>query len=400
MKRFFVFSFVFLATFGVALSDVHAATATPKLEVSGWVPYWRKATGTADVSPNLKLLKEVNPFGYTVKTDGTLFDAAKMDEEPWLSLRAQAKAEKVRFIPTVMWSNGAAIHKILSNTKTRIQLEDDITALVKEKGFDGIEIDFEGKYAETKDYFSTFLKGLYQRMGNKWVMCDIEARTPLTSRYESTPPAEAYMYANDFVAINKYCDRVKIMAYDQGAIDLKLNADANNSPYVPVADPQWVYKVINLAAETISKKKLMLGVATYGYEYKVTPLSEQGYRYDLQWAFNPGYATQIMSQYQSNVTRNRAGELSFTYIPGVLPPGASLDIETQTNLGNLPTTTYSDGSSAVTSNLATFNILWWSDARAIQDKINIAKITGIRGVSIFKLDGGEDPALWDTLRKI
>jgi hypothetical protein len=79
----------------------HAATtvATPALEISGWIPYWRKATGTADVLPNIKVLKEVNPFGYTVTTDGKLYDAAKMDEEPWLTLRRSAKENTVRFIP-------------------------------------------------------------------------------------------------------------------------------------------------------------------------------------------------------------------------------------------------------------------------------------------------------------
>src|SRR3989338_10686547 len=122
-----------------------------------------------------------------------------------------------------MWSNAEAMHRILSKQKTRIALEDEITALVKEKGFDGIDIDFEGKRAEDKTYFSTFLKGLYQRMGKKWVMCTIESRTPIADRYYGeTPPKDAGMYANDFVQINKYCDRVRFMTYDQQTIDLRL----------------------------------------------------------------------------------------------------------------------------------------------------------------------------------
>lgn len=388
---------------GVGVSSAEAAVVKkPSLEVSGWLPYWRKATSTADALAHLDAFTEINPFGYTVKQDGTLYDAMKIDEEPWKSLIAEARKKKIRVIPTIMWSNGDAIHAVLSNTKSRIALEDRIAALVKEKGFDGIDIDFEGKKAETKDYFSTFLKGLYQRMGNKWVMCDIEARTPISSRYGSTPPADAGMYANDYVAINKYCDRVRIMVYDQGAIDVKLNKAANGEPYVPIADPKWVEKVITLTAQTISKKKLVIGVATYGYEYKVTPLSEYGYRYDLQWAFNQKYAFDIISQYQSNLKRNSAGELSFTYIPNVLPPSGSSPANTDPVLNVVPvaTTSYSDGSIAPAAGATSFNILWWSDAKAIQDKITLAKKLGVRGIAIFKIDGGEDPTLWDVLKKI
>src|SRR3989344_4984930 len=148
--------------------------ATGGFEISGWIPYWRSATGTQDVLPRLPQLTSVMPFGYSVKSDGTLADTARLTEEPWKSFIAEAKKNKVRVIPTVMWGNGANIQKILSNTKTRIALEDEIAALVKQNNFDGIDIDFEAKRHETINYFSTFLKGLYQRMGNKWVYCTIE----------------------------------------------------------------------------------------------------------------------------------------------------------------------------------------------------------------------------------
>ena len=103
-------------------------------------------------------LTEVNPFVYTLKSDGTLLDNGALDSEPWLT-RCRGEENNVRFIPTIMTSNSELLHTLLSNTKRRIALEDRIAALVKEKGFDGIDIDFEGKYAKTRDYFSTFLKG-------------------------------------------------------------------------------------------------------------------------------------------------------------------------------------------------------------------------------------------------
>lgn len=409
---------VFAALFGVFLMvpTAFAATATKKtttaapkamvvkMEVGGWVPYWRSATGTADVLPHLRSMTEVSPFVYTIKSDGTVHDAGGMGSEPWTSFIAEAKKNKVRVVPTVMSGNGALLHTLLSDATSRVALEDSIAALVKQNGFDGIDIDFEAKKAETKKFFSLFLKGLRARMGKKWIYCSIEARMPLTSRYGYgvTPPADATEYANDYVALNKYCDRVEIMAYDQGYIDVTLNA-ARAAPYVPVADPAWVENIVTLAAKTISKKKILIGVPTYGYEYSVIP-SGQGYTYKLLWAFNPGYGVQLAAQLGIQPVRNSAGELSFIYkstpetkaaVTAASVPG-SIGTVAQTNTTAPPSAVYSQA--AIAGNIQPpFNIVWWSDAQAIKDKVLLAQKLGVRGVAVFKLDGAEDQALWSIL---
>jgi spore germination protein len=237
---------------------------------------------------------------------------------------------------------------------------------------DGIDIDFESKPISARPYFSLFLQGLKGRLGKKILSCSIEARTPPSSVYEVIP--DKIEYTDDYVAINKYCDRVQIMTYDQGAGDRQLNAAAAGKPYIPVADTKWVEKVFTLATKTISKNKLFIGVATYGYEYEVTPLT-QGYRYDINWAVNPGYATKLASDLGIMPARNSAGEMSFIYAP---------------------TTPELAGAAAA---ITTPHIVWWSDAQAIAEKVALAKKLGVRGVAIFKLDGGEDQGLWDILPK-
>ena len=378
-----------------ALAPVSASAA--KFEYSGWLPYWREASSTLDVLPHLSQLTEINPFGYIVQKDGTVMDAMGIADEPWKSLIAAAKAKKVRVIPTVMWSDTEAIHRILSNTASRIKLEDDITALAFNEGFDGIDIDFEGKLAEDKNYFSTFLRGLYQRMGKKWVMCTIESRTPLSSRYLGTPPKDAGVYANDWAQINKYCDRVRIMTYDQQTIDQKLNAAALSAPYVPVADVRWVEKAVRLAMQTIPKHKIVIGVATYGYEWEVTPLTQSGYRYDKLWAFNPRYATELAAKIGSKIQRNSAGELSFSYLPQVQLPPPKAD-QQLSDVTPIPAPLQTSTPAAVVLATASFNVVWWSDAQAIKQKIDLAKKLGVRGVAIFKLDGGEDQAMWQYFK--
>lgn len=394
MRRFFLFSLSVFVLCVVQTLPVIAATKA--FEVSGWLPYWRAASSSRDVLPHLDLLTEINPFVYTLKSDGTLLDNGTLDEEPWKSLIAEAQAKKVRVIPTVMTGNGALLHTLLSNSTSRIALEDRIANLVKEKGFDGIDIDFEGKRAEDKEYFATFLKGLYARMGNKWVMCSIESRTPLDSRYfGSDIPPDATIYANDFAAINKYCDRVRIMAYDQQGIDQQLVSQAASSSqvYAPVADPVWVKKVVELAAKQISRDKIIIGVPTYGYEYDVTAYSGNDYTYKILWTFNQGYAWPIARQYGITPERNTAGELYFTYNAATTTP----------SLTNAPASLASSAASTYATALnshATFRLMDWPDAASIAQKAALAKELGVRGIAIFKLDGGEDQNIWNVLRGV
>jgi len=383
----------FFAALFFAPAFASAATAT-KFEVTGWIPYWRSATGTVDTLPHLDKLTEVNPFVYTLKKDGTLADNGALDQEPWLSFIAEAKKKGVRVIPTVMSGDRDLMHKILSNQKSRIALEDRIAKLVKDNGYDGIDIDFEFKHEKTKDYFSTFLKGLYQRMGNKWVMCTIESRLPIADRYFGTEvPKDAGMYSNDLKAINKYCDRVRIMTYDQQGTDLKLATEAGTRLYAPNGDPAWIEKVVKLMSKDIKKSKMLIGVPTYGYEYDVTTYEGGQHVYDILFTFNPGYAVPLAAQYGVTPERAYWGEMAFTYLKSdaasSTPPVATMSALTAAAAASQ----FADQNS---SN-ATYRYVVWHDAQSVQQKIDLAKKLGLRGISIFKFDGGQDPNIWNTL---
>jgi hypothetical protein len=137
----FVTKFSFFAALALAFwytahpTQVEAAsTVKSPIEVYGWIPYWRTATGTADAMQHLSTFTQLSPFGFTLKSDGTLFDAANLTQEPWTSLIAAAKKKKIKIIPTVMNGDGHFMHAILSDPKRRVALEDEIAAMVKERG--------------------------------------------------------------------------------------------------------------------------------------------------------------------------------------------------------------------------------------------------------------------------
>ncbi len=372
-------------------------------EVTGWIPYWRQATGTADTLPHLSKLTEVNPFTYTLKSDGTLADNGPMNAEPWLSFNAAAKAQKVRVIPTVMSSSRELMHEILSDQTKRIALEDEIAAVVKANNFDGIDIDFEGKSANTKDYFSTFLKGLKQRLGDKWLMCTIETRIPNEDRYYGTEiPADAGIFANDLKAIGTYCDRVRLMTYDQQGIDLKLQAEAGARLYAANGDPAWVEKVVNLMSKDIPKSKILIGVPTYGYEYSVTTYEGGQHIYDILWTFNPGHAQRqpgisaipLSEKYGVTPERQYWGEMGFTYVPD--PNATSSVVSSASMTAMAASAAASTFANTYHSNMS-YRYVVWPDEVTTKQKIDLAKRLGVRGISIFKFDGGQDPDIWNVL---
>ncbi len=371
--RLLMRKFTYTFTLILALLAPQISLAAQDLEVSAWIPYWRTEKGVASALKNLNAFTEVNPFVYTVRTDGGLNQAVSLSDPNWQALKNAAAAQNIRFIPTVMWGSADLTHSILSDPTKRHRHIQDITREVYAYDLDGIDIDYEAKYAKTNPYFSIFLKELAEAIGfDRWIMCTIESRTPLDSRYSSPDKIPTDIeYANDFSQINKYCDRVRIMAYDQGRIDLKLN-DAKGDPYVPVADVDWVRKVMEVAAKEIDKDKLVIGIPTYGYEYDTFLDSDGDMNYSYLWSFNPGYVTEVASKVGATPERNSAGEMFLTYPASLSPDGVV----------PLPNAT---------------RIMSWSDASAVQDKVKLAEELGVRGVALFKVDGGEDQNIWGFL---
>lgn len=360
-------------------------TAKPKFSYSAWVPYWRETDGVAETTAHLDVFQNLSPFSYDVKPDGTLKDQMKIDQDPWPALLSAARSKNVKIIPTVAWSDGPTIQTILSSSTLRLAHEEVIVGLTKNQGYDGIDVDYEAKLSETKKYFSKFLTELSKKLhaDQKILVCSIEPRTPSSSRFKIVPKDIAY--ANDFKVIGQACDQVRIMAYDQLRIDLKLNAANKGEPYAPIADPVWVKKVISQAAASIPKSKIILGVPTYGYEYALGE-GDLGRTYTKVRNWNYQDAMKFAANIKVVPKRNSAQEMSFVFLA---VPTSTLSSLT------LP----SSGVATTTRSTPETRFVSFNDAVSVENKIKMAKDLGLGGVAIYKMDGGTDPALWQYLSK-
>lgn len=369
MKRFILF-LLFLTLLAPAL-PVAAATNTStfhKLTAHGWLPYWVKDTGTDEARDHLSTLSSVSAFAYEVDAKGRLIDRVRLKQSPWPDFISDAQDADTDIYATIAWHNGEQIHDVLSSASKRRKHIANIAKVATSK-IDGIDIDYESKLAETNPYFSTFLSELNKALDKKHkeLICTIEARTPLEDRVARVTPEilAQQAYANDYRAINESCDVIRIMAYDQGRIDLKLNAAANaaGSYYSPIADPQWVRKVVQLALKDFSPDKVQLGIPTYGRVYKVT-----GGTYEYMRSLSYDDAIALAKTNNVSFTRNRSGEMSFMY------------------------TTSSTGEKG--NYVAFFN-----DAQAIADKVAVAREFKLDGVVFWRIDGQSDPEMWNVFIK-
>ncbi len=389
MKRF-IAVFLAIAIF-LPVTPVRAAD----LEVSGWIPWWQDTMGVKSATKQLDNLDTIYPFVFEVKANGDIEDKGGLNDRQWRNLIRKAKRENVEVIPSILWNDGAQIHAVLSDEDKREDHIDAIVEMVEDGDFDGVDIDYESKLAETKDHFSDFLRELKDELDDKLLTCTVEARMPPQNRYRVVP--SVIEYANDYEEIGDHCDRVEVMAYDQQRADLLLNDARKGAPYNPVADVEWVESVLEeTLKDGIPASKIMLGVPTYGRKWTVTVAPDWYKDYKSNGAINQPDAEELAEDNDVTIGENAAGEKSYTYFDPK-SPFKVLDILPVPD-GTRP------GFEAAAKALLFANmtkievpveLVWYSDADAIEDKVNLAEKLKLRGIALFKIDGEEDQDIWD-----
>jgi len=366
VRRFIIFISLVLVVFPLFTFSAQ------KFSYGVWIPYWKRVSAIPEVAKNISKIKTISPFSYEVQKNGKIWDAMKLREEGWLQLLELTGSEGKTIIPSIAWMNGDEIHTVLSSSTLRATHIKNITILVDQNDFDGVDIDYENKYAETNKYFIKFLVELKKELTKKRkvLSCTIEARTPASSRFNVVP--KTIEYANDFRELGKVCDEVRIMAYGQGNIDLLLNKKKriNGNYYMPVSDKEWVEKVIIEALKSIKREKLVLGVANFGYEYALSTTSPTStIKYDKLRSVTYDDVSQILLNQKVKGMRNNAGEFGISYV-----------------------------TSTINSVSSSLRFISFSDSYAIQDKIKLAKKYSLKGIMVFRIDGESDPRLWETMK--
>ncbi|MFA6463417.1 MAG: glycosyl hydrolase family 18 protein [Candidatus Paceibacterota bacterium] len=341
------------------------ASTNTGFSVASWIPYWSQDLGIPTLQANLSKFDIITPFAYEVDSKAHLVDKLKISKNIWATTFDQARNKNIKIVPSILWTAKKQMHNVFSDTTLRINHENEVVDMVTNNNFDGVEIDYEGKNDADKDIFSTFITELSNKLHskNKILVCTVEARMYDTAP-ASVPANKKFPWANDWSVMNNYCDQVRIMAYDEYSAVFQSNKFKTTIPLynsVSNASIDYVTKISAYAVTRIDPKKIILGIPSYGYDFTY---STKGKTRSVQRFGAKSYlrAVAVADYYKAVIKDTGGGEKYFTY-------------------------------TAKGKN----HYVVFADANTINARFALAKKLGLGGAALFKIDGLEDPKMWNSL---
>lgn len=294
--------------------------------INGWV-----------LEQTLPYLTELMVFSYGFTMEGELI--APLWDDTWMI--REALFFGVRPILTLTpfgpdgQFNNLLINSVVNNVSYGENLIRSLLLVMGEKGYQGVDIDFEYILASDRDAFTAFVRRVADAMGKNGYTTSV-ALAPKTSSDQ-----QGLLYeGKDYAALGETADYVLLMTYEWGY---------TYGPPMAVAPINQVRRVVEYALTEIPAKKINLGIPNYGYDW---PLP-----------------------YERGVTRaTTIGNVQAVRI--AIEQGAEISFDT---LAESPFFSYRDKMTGVAHEV------WFEDVRSLQAKFDLMKEFGLRGLGYWQI---------------
>lgn len=204
----------------------------------------------------LPYLTELRVFSYGFTDDGELLPP-NLGDDAWMI------AEAVRFGTEPILTltpfgpdgnfNNQLIHSVVNNEAYKDNLIRGLLDTMEEKGYVGVDIDFEYILSEDRDAFSAFVRQVADAMRAAGYRTSV-ALAPKTSADQ----AGLLYEGKDYRALGEAADSVLLMTYEWGY---------TYGPPMAVAPINQVRRVVEYAVTEIPASKIDLGIPNYGYDW-------------------------------------------------------------------------------------------------------------------------------------
>jgi spore germination protein len=285
-------------------------------------------------------LTYMSPFAYIIRADGGL------DSVNDTAIIQAALAEKV--VPMMGITNftykdpGSRLARtILSSTELQNRLLTNVINTMKEKGYRGLNIDFENVYPADRELYNQFLQRAVDRLHREGYFVS----TSVAPKFSGEQKGLLYE-AHDYPAHGRMVDFVILMTYEWG---YRLGPPQAISPI------HQIRRVLDYAVTVIPRNKIFMGFQVYARDWLLPHVQGQEAE-----TFSPQEAVERAIRYGATIQYDQTAQSPFyRYV----------DSQGRTHE------------------------VWFEDARSAQAKFDAVKDYGLRGISYWVL-GYPYPQNW------
>lgn len=283
----------------------------------------------------LLYLSELLVFSYGFTTAGELIPPLLPDE--WMIALAWQMGVKPILVLTPFSEQGSFNNQLVKlvseNMEVQQQLIQNLLETVREKGYAGVDVDFEYILPEDREGYAAFVGNLRAAMNAEGYQVSVA----LAPKISATQPGLLYE-GMDYRLLGENADQVLLMTYEWGF---------TYGPPMAVAPLNKVREVLDYAVTEIPSEKILMGIPNYGYDWKL-----------------PFVKGETAAELLGNVEAvRRAAQY-----------GAAIQFD---EIARSPYFTYErDGS---------IHEVWFEDVRSIQAKVELALGYGFRGIGYWNL---------------
>lgn len=204
----------------------------------------------------LPYLSELPIFSYGFTAQGELLPPVYGDDS-WMIEKALSFGTQPVLTLTPLGADGRfnnrLIQSVVNSPEYTQNLIDNLLAVMGEKGYQGVDIDFEYILASDRDAFTLFVRQVADTMRTYGYHTSV-ALAPKTSSEQ-----QGLLYeGKDYRALGEAADHVLLMTYEWGY---------TYGPPMAVAPINQVRRVVEYALTQIPAEKIDLGIPNYGYDW-------------------------------------------------------------------------------------------------------------------------------------
>lgn len=238
--------------------------------------------------------------------------------------------------------NSQIAHDMFVNPEGQNRLIDNIVATMQQKGYIGLDIDFEFILPEDKELFINFISNVKNRLEPLGFLT-LVALAPKTSGEMTGLLYEAH----DYPAIGAIADLVLLMTYEWGYLF---------GPPMATSPLNNVRRVLEYGVSVIPREKILMGVPNYAYDWALPFVQGES----MAEALSNQEAIARAAQYGVTIEFDETAQAPYYY--------------------------YTDTQGVQ-------HVVWFDDARSMNAKLRLIPEFQIRGAGVWQIMNFF-PALW------